>query len=134
MQLENYSGAARNSFLQCFRCICLFVLETDDLLIERREEMKKFLDGLREPATGARILFVALFGTVAPFGLYFAGVRLLGASRSSIAAMAEPVFSAGIAFALLGERLEAPQVAGAVGVIGAVVVLERFRDSAASKP
>jgi drug/metabolite transporter (DMT)-like permease len=87
-----------------------------------------FLDGLLEPATGARILFVALFGTVAPFGLYFAGVRLLGASRSSIAAMAEPVFSAGIAFALLGERLEAPQVAGAVGVIGAVVVLERFRD------
>ncbi|MCK9463930.1 MAG: DMT family transporter [Proteobacteria bacterium] len=92
-----------------------------------------FLAGFAAPAIGAKIVFVALLGTVAPFGLYFAGVRLLGASRASIAAMAEPVFSAGVAFALLGELLEAPQVAGALGVIGAVVVLERFRERAVSK-
>jgi len=86
-----------------------------------------FLAAFRDPSSAAKILYVALLGTVAPFGLYLAGVRLLGASTASIAAMAEPVLSAGIAFAILGEALEPPQVAGALGVIGAVVVLERFR-------
>jgi drug/metabolite transporter (DMT)-like permease len=63
-----------------------------------------------------------------PITTLFAGVRLLGASKASIAAMAEPVLSAAIAFAFLGERLAPPQIAGAVGVVAAVVVLERFRE------
>jgi drug/metabolite transporter (DMT)-like permease len=87
-----------------------------------------FIAGLHSVDLGWRIVWVALLGTVAPFGLYFGGVRLLGASKASIAAMAEPVFSAGFAFAFLGEALEWPQTAGAVGVIAAVVVLERFRE------
>lgn len=81
----------------------------------------------RDPAVGAKLVYVAALGTAAPFGLYFAGVRLIGASKASIVAMAEPVFSAVLAWAALGERLEAPQAAGAALVIGAVVALERLR-------
>jgi len=86
-----------------------------------------FLARAQDPQIASRILYVALLGTVLPFGLYFAGVRRLGAAQASIAAMAEPVFSALVAYLALGEALAGPQIAGAVAVIGAVVVLERFR-------
>jgi drug/metabolite transporter (DMT)-like permease len=83
----------------------------------------------REPVTAGKLVYVALFGTVAPFGLYFAGVKLLGASKASIVAMAEPLFSAVFAFFALGELFEAPQIAGGVLLIGAVIALSRLRET-----
>ena len=89
-----------------------------------------FLARAQDPQIASRLLYVALLGTVLPFGLYFAGVRRLGAAKASIAAMAEPVFSALVAYLALGETLAPPQIAGAAAVVGAVVVLERFRGEA----
>ncbi len=83
----------------------------------------------RGPLTAGKVVYVALCGTVAPFGLYFAGVRLLGAPKASIVAMSEPVFSALIAYAALGEVFAVPQIAGAACVIGAVIALERLREA-----
>ena len=83
----------------------------------------------RDPLTAGKVVYVALFGTVAPFGLYFLSVRLVGASKASIVAMSEPVFSALIAYLALGELLAAPQIAGAICSIGAVIALERLREA-----
>jgi len=83
----------------------------------------------RDPLTAGKLVYVALFGTVAPFGLYFAGVKLVGAPRASVVAMAEPLFSALFAYAALGELFEAPQIAGGVLLIGAVIALSRLRET-----
>jgi drug/metabolite transporter (DMT)-like permease len=80
------------------------------------------------PNHAMKVSYVALFGTVAPFGLFFASVQLLGAPKAAIATMAEPVFSALIAYAALGEMFEPLQMVGAVAIISAVIVLERFRE------
>jgi drug/metabolite transporter (DMT)-like permease len=81
----------------------------------------------RDPLTASKLVYVALCGTVAPFGLYFAAVQRIGASKASIVATSEPVFSAVLAYLALGELFAAPQMIGAACVIGAIIALERQR-------
>ncbi len=59
----------------------------------------------------------------------FTGVRLVGASRASIIIGTSPLFSAGLAVWLLGEKLSAPILAGTVLIIiGVGVILSGRRE------
>jgi drug/metabolite transporter (DMT)-like permease len=78
----------------------------------------------RDPSQWARMAYVAILGTVVPFGLYFAGIDHIRSSRAAITATTEPIFAGGIAFALLGETLGWLQILGGLIVLGAVVLLQ----------
>ncbi len=70
------------------------------------------------------VLYVALFGTVLPFGLYNYGIRAIRATYASVTAMLEPVCAAVFAYAALGEVLEPLQIAGGLLVIVSVVLIQ----------
>lgn len=74
------------------------------------------------------LLYIALAGTVLPFGLYLIGVRLIRSTRAIITATLEPISAALISFLLLGEALEPLQALGGALVIGAVVLLQLERE------
>jgi drug/metabolite transporter (DMT)-like permease len=78
----------------------------------------------RNAGQWARMAFVAVLGTAVPFGLYFAGIDLIRASRASITATSEPIFAGVAAFVLLGETLGLLQILGGGLVIGAVILLQ----------
>ena len=60
----------------------------------------------------------------------FTGVRLVGATRASIIIGTSPLFSAGLAVWLLGEKLSAPILAGTVLIIiGVGVILSGRREA-----
>jgi drug/metabolite transporter (DMT)-like permease len=82
----------------------------------------------------ARMVYVSVLGTALPFGLYFAGIDRIRASRAAITATTEPIFAAVIAFALLGETLGLLQIAGGVLVIGAVALLQLRREAGGDAP
>jgi drug/metabolite transporter (DMT)-like permease len=70
------------------------------------------------------ILYIALFGTVLPFGLYNHGIRSIRATYASITAMLEPVCAAIFAYAVLGEVLKPLQIAGGLLVIASVILIQ----------
>jgi drug/metabolite transporter (DMT)-like permease len=70
------------------------------------------------------ICYIAIIGTVLPFGLFFAGINHIRSTRASITAILEPIFAGFLAFALLGERLQLPQMIGGVLVIASIVLLQ----------
>ena len=78
------------------------------------------------------ILFISLFGTVAPFGLYNEGVRRIRSTHASITATLEPVMAGMIAFVLLGEVLTLLQIAGAGLVIASVLLLQAKKSRSAT--
>lgn len=69
-------------------------------------------------------LFIAIFATLIPFGLYFKGIDRLRATRASIIGTWEPVMSCITAYSILGEVLEPLQILGGLAVIAAVIVLQ----------
>src|SRR5208337_1629214 len=79
----------------------------------------------------ASILYIVVFGTLIPFGLYLAGVNYIRSTRTIITATLEPIAAAFMAFFLLGESLSPLQIAGGLSVIIAIVLLqwEREHDS-----
>jgi drug/metabolite transporter (DMT)-like permease len=79
----------------------------------------------------ASILYIVVFGTLIPFGLYLAGVNHIRSTRAIITATLEPIAAAFMAFFLLGESLSSFQIAGGLSVIIAIVLLqwEREHDS-----
>ncbi|RMG97886.1 MAG: EamA family transporter [Candidatus Dadabacteria bacterium] len=81
------------------------------------------------PGQWGLIAYVALMGTLVPFGLYFVGIERVRATRASIVALLEPVSAAAIAFAVLGEALGAGRLAGGALVLAAVAVLNREREA-----
>ncbi|MBI5075687.1 MAG: EamA family transporter [Nitrospirae bacterium] len=69
------------------------------------------------------IVFISLFGTIAPFGLYNEGVKRIRSTHAGITATLEPVMAGIFAYAFLGEVMELPQLIGAGTVIGAILLL-----------
>lgn len=69
--------------------------------------------------------FAVLIGwaTIVPFSAYTFGLGRLPVSVAGILAMAEIPFASFYAHVLLGQRLTAPQMAGAVLVVGGVLLL-----------
>lgn len=70
------------------------------------------------------ILFIGIFGTIVPFGLYFEGIKRIQPTHASITATLEPI-SAGIMAALfLGEVMAPLQMLGGLIVIGSITLLQ----------
>ena len=70
------------------------------------------------------ILFIGIFGTIVPFGLYFEGIRRIQPTHASITATLEPI-SAGIFAAIfLGEVMSPLQVLGGLIVIASITMLQ----------
>jgi len=93
------------------------------------------LEAFRHPyrlVDWAWILYIAVFGTLIPFGLYLYGINLIRSTRASITATLEPITAALVSYLFLGETLEKLQMAGGLFVIGAVILLQirqEFDDS-----
>jgi drug/metabolite transporter (DMT)-like permease len=80
------------------------------------------------------ILYIAVLGTIVPFGLYFNGISLIRSARASITATLEPITAGIISFVFLGEALEPLQVLGMLLVIAAVILLQLRREYDHSTP
>jgi len=73
----------------------------------------------------AAVALLALAPVLAlPFFLAVAAVRVVSAATAGIAATFEPVFAAGFAWLLLGQRLEPVQLAGGLLVVVGVVLAQ----------
>lgn len=70
------------------------------------------------------IFYIAVFGTVLPFGFYLEGINLIRATRSSITGTLEPITAGLIAYIFLNETMEPLQLAGGVIVISAIILLQ----------
>lgn len=83
-------------------------------------------DGVRLPDTGAAIgglACIALLATVIPIVTLFSSMNLIGAADTSLVSTLEPVLTILLSAIFLGERLGAAQLAGAVLVLSAVLIL-----------
>jgi DME family drug/metabolite transporter len=69
------------------------------------------------------LAYLAAVPTALAYGLYFAGAAVVRAATVSVVALIEPVSAAGIAFALLGERLAPATVLGTVILLATVAAL-----------
>lgn len=74
------------------------------------------------------ILFISVFGTVLPYGLYNIGIQMINPVRASITATFEPVIAGMISFIFLNETMGPVQLIGATLVILAVIILQIKRD------
>ena len=71
--------------------------------------------------------FMICLGTIVPFFLLVSALRQLPATRVAIMAMLEPVVATVVAWAWLGESLAAPQLAGALVVLTAILLAQTAR-------
>lgn len=72
----------------------------------------------------ALIMYIVVFGTVVPFGLYFEGISRIRSTRASITAMLEPITAGLTAYLFLGETMEPLQLLGGALVIASVILLQ----------
>lgn len=70
------------------------------------------------------IACIVVVSTVTAVLAFFAGLKRTGASTTSILSTFEPVVSAALAAAVLGEMLSPVQIVGAVLVLGAAVIVQ----------
>jgi drug/metabolite transporter (DMT)-like permease len=106
------------------------------------------LPGTLMPSTGVRpgdllwlgdalagwglLLLLAAGPTVMGFGLYNLSLGYLPSSVANLIVTVEPVFTAAIAYSLLGERLTGTQITGSVMILGGVAFL-RIREGRATR-
>ena len=79
-----------------------------------------------------RVAGVVVIAGVIPFTLGFVALRRLPAARVSIVATSEPFIAAVIAWALLGQSLQIPQIVGGGLVLGGIVIAQTHRPTAGS--
>jgi drug/metabolite transporter (DMT)-like permease len=92
-----------------------------------------FLLGHAAPQWGL-ILFVAVGGTILPFGLYFEGIQRIRPTRAGVTATLEPIAAGVIAYLFLGEVLDGWQILGGAVVIAAIILLQTKPAPAAGPP
>lgn len=80
------------------------------------------------------LIYIAVFGTAIPFGLYFVGINYVRSTRASITATLEPISAGFIAYLFLGEILEPLQILGGALVIVAIVMLQLRSEQDALTP
>jgi DME family drug/metabolite transporter len=83
------------------------------------------VSALASPAQIGWLLAMAIVPTLGGNLLFVSGLRYLPAGVASIVATLEPVMAALLAFLVLGERLQPPQLVGGVMVVGAVLLIYR---------
>ena len=69
-------------------------------------------------------LYLAVFSSAIPFGLFLTGLRQVGATSAVLTATLEPVWATFLAALFLRETLAPLQVAGCVFILGAIVALQ----------
>jgi drug/metabolite transporter (DMT)-like permease len=72
--------------------------------------------------------YVVVLGTVVPFVLIVNALHHISPTRTVIVAMLEPVLAAAVAYAWLGEELTGQQIAGALLVLGGIVLAQTARE------
>jgi drug/metabolite transporter (DMT)-like permease len=77
------------------------------------------------------LLLLAIGPTMLGFGLYNVSLSLLPSSTTNLIVTIEPVFTAVLAFFLLGERLTALELAGSGLILIALVILRMRKRSRA---
>lgn len=85
------------------------------------------LSALLVPASGkewALVLFIAVPGTIFPYGLFLRGVSLIRSARACLTSTLEPITAGFISFLLLGEVMKPLQLFGAALVVAAIAVLQ----------
>jgi drug/metabolite transporter (DMT)-like permease len=82
------------------------------------------VETLADPGRLAAVAYVAVVSTVVPFGLFLLALRHIDATRAGVAATLEPVLAGVGAWVWLGESLGPWQLAGAVLVIVAIVLVQ----------
>jgi drug/metabolite transporter (DMT)-like permease len=85
-----------------------------------------YLDGYLIPGW-VLLLWVVALGTVLPYLLVFAGLRLLSASKSSVLGMSEPVFAGALAWIWLNQSWDVIQLIGAVIVLIGIYLADRSK-------
>ncbi len=88
----------------------------------------KIIHGGHSLKVWGAFLYIAIFSTLIPFGFYFKGMERIRATRASITSTWEPVVAGFAAYVVLGEALSPLQVAGGLGVIAAVALLQLARE------
>lgn len=78
-----------------------------------------------EPSLLALLLVVGIFAAALPSFLFLAGIRQLGAVRTGILMLAEPVVGVFLAALFLAEAVSPLQVAGGVTILVAAVIVQR---------
>jgi drug/metabolite transporter (DMT)-like permease len=78
-----------------------------------------------QPTLLAILLVAGSFGAAVPSLFFLGAIRLIGGMRTGILMLFEPVVAVTLAAILLHESLRPIQVLGAIGVLGAALVLRR---------
>jgi drug/metabolite transporter (DMT)-like permease len=86
------------------------------------------------PLQWGLIVYVGIFGTLLPFGLYLQGINLIRSTRASITATLEPITAGVVAYIFLNETMAPLQIAGGLMVIGSVVLLQLKQEQDEKSP
>lgn len=73
------------------------------------------------------IAWMVVLGAIVPFVLFVAALPRIGATRTAIVAMLEPVVAILVAWAWLGESLDPVQLVGAALTLGGIVLAQTAR-------
>jgi drug/metabolite transporter (DMT)-like permease len=84
------------------------------------------LEGSRVPLW-LLVVWIVVLGTVVPYVLILVGVVRLGAARTGVIGMLEPVAASGAAWLVLSESMTAVQLVGGLVVLGGVGLAETAR-------
>jgi drug/metabolite transporter (DMT)-like permease len=76
----------------------------------------------------ALILWIIVLGAIVPFALFVGALHHIPATRASIVAMFEPVVASAVAWAWLGEALDAIQIVGAAVVLCGIALAQSARE------
>jgi len=91
-------------------------------------------DRLADPEVAWRVLAVGLVGTLLPFALVVAALRLVTSAVAGIATTTEPVLAAALAWLLLDQSLGAGQLIGGALVVAGVLAAQLTSRSAVRAP
>ena len=89
---------------------------------------------LSDPEVAWRVLAVGLVGTLLPFALVVAALRLVTSAVAGIATTTEPVLAAALAWLLLDQSLGAGQLIGGALVVAGVLAAQLTSRSAVRAP
>jgi len=87
-----------------------------------------YLSSSYSPRQWIYILYIVVFGTILPFGLYFVGINQIRSTRASITATLEPIFAAVLAYVFVSEMLQPLQILGGTCVIVSILLLQWQRE------
>jgi drug/metabolite transporter (DMT)-like permease len=83
------------------------------------------LQPLEQPSVVILLVTVGLFAAALPSVLFLTGIRWIGAVRTGILMLFEPVVGVGLAAVLLAEGLQPVQIAGGATILLAALIVQR---------